>query len=265
MVDSVATSAPDEPRFAIGRALALSFGVLGRNLGPMAAISLAVTAVQSVVEFAVSDMAGDESIGAFSTSTFLDLASYAVITAPMTYATFQDLRGARVGMRSILSNGFSIIWRAFAAAVIVAVVAFGPIIAAFFVGIYDLPLTALAALAVAFVLYVFAIWFVLVPVLVVEKIRFFAGFGRALDLSRGRRWSILGLLLVYGVMIVAMGAVMVGMDSVFQDSAIVSLALLVPFNAFTSAIGAILPAVVYYLLRAEKEGVGIDQIARVFD
>jgi hypothetical protein len=91
------------------------------------------------------------------------------------------------------------------------------------------------------------------------------GFGRALDLSRGRRWSILGLFLVYGVMIVAIGAVMVGLDAVLEDSAIVSLVLLIPFSAFFSVIGAILPAVVYYLLRAEKEGVGIDQIAMVFD
>ena len=68
-----------------------------------------------------------------------------------------------------------------------------------------------------------------------ESGAFGAGFKRAADLSRGRRWGILGLLLY------------------------------IPLGAFTSAIGAILPAVVYYLLRAEKEGVGIDEIAGVFD
>jgi hypothetical protein len=30
-------------------------------------------------------------------------------------------------------------------------------------------------------------------------------------------------------------------------------------------LGAILPVVVYYLLRAEKEGIGIDEIVEVFD
>jgi hypothetical protein len=45
----------------------------------------------------------------------------------------------------------------------------------------------------------------------------------------------------------------------------VGLVLTIPFLALYSVIGAIMPAVVYYLLRAEKEGVGIDEIARVFD
>ena len=258
MVDSVAASAPDGPRFAIGRALALSFGVLARNLGPMAAISLAVTAVQSAVDYMLSGGTGDDSSNSVS-----NLIAYALITAPVTYATFQDLRGTPVGIGSIFSKGFGIIWRVAGATIGVVLVAIVPVIGVFFIGLFaGLPLVLLGVLAGIFVLYIFVVWFVLVPVLVVEDIRFFAGFGRALDLSRGRRWSILGLLLVYGAII---GAVMLGLVALFQDSAIVSLVLLIPFGAFYSVIGAILPAVVYYLLRAEKEGVGIDQIAMVFD
>jgi len=261
MVDSVAASAPDGPRFAIGRALALSFGVLARNLGPMAAISLAVTAVQSAVDYMLSGGTGDDSSNSVS-----NLIAYALITAPVTYATFQDLRGTPVGIGSIFSKGFGIIWRVAGATIGVVLVAIVPVIGVFFIGLFaGLPLVLLGVLAGIFVLYIFVVWFVLVPVLVVEDIRFFAGFGRALDLSRGRRWSILGLLLVYGAIIVAIGAVMLGLVALFQDSAIVSLVLLIPFGAFYSVIGAILPAVVYYLLRAEKEGVGIDQIAMVFD
>jgi hypothetical protein len=261
MVDSVAVRAPDGPRFAVGRALALSFGVLGRNLGPMAAISLAVTAVQSMVDYMLSGGAGSD-----STNSFTNLISYALITAPVTYATFQDLRGTPVGMGSIFSKGFGIIWRVAGATIGVVLIAVAPIIGVFLIGLSaGLSLGFLAALAGVFVLYIFVVWFVLVPVLMVEDIRFFAGFGRALDLSRGRRWSILGLLLVYGAIIVAIGAVTIGLVGVFEDSTIASLVLLIPFSAFTSVIGAILPAVVYYLLRAEKEGVGIDQIARVFD
>jgi hypothetical protein len=261
MVDSVAASAPDGPRFAIGRALALSFGVLGRNLGPMAAISLAVTAVQSGVDYMLSGGTGGD-----RSNSFTNLISYALITAPVTYATFQDLRGTPGSMGSIFSKSFGIIWRVAGATIGVVLIAIVPALIVVVAGAtVGLSLVLLAALAGIFVLSIFVVWFVLVPVLVVEDIRFFAGFGRALDLTRGRRWSILGLLLVYGVMIVAIGAVMLGLVAMFQDSVIVSLVLLIPFSAFYSVIGAILPAVVYYLLRAEKEGVGIDQIAMVFD
>jgi hypothetical protein len=37
------------------------------------------------------------------------------------------------------------------------------------------------------------------------------------------------------------------------------------FRAMALMLGAILPVVVYYLLRAEKEGIGIDDIVKVFD
>ena len=40
---------------------------------------------------------------------------------------------------------------------------------------------------------------------------------------------------------------------------------MIPFLSLYSVLGAIMPSVVYYLLRSEKEGVGIEEIAKVFD
>jgi hypothetical protein len=260
MVDSIASGAAAGPRFAVGRALSLTFGVLGRNLAPMGVLSLAVTAIQSIIELALAGGAPD---GEGHGTTFLNLFSYALITAPVTYATFQDLRGTPVGLGGMFARGYGSITRVLGAAFVFGFVIIVPVLVAVFAGMSAtlLLIPAVAACGI-FVLYIFVAWFVAVPVLVVEDIRFFAAFGRALDLSKGRRWSILGLLLVYAIIIVAIGAVMIAIIAAFP---MVQELALIPFGAFYSVIGAILPAVVYYLLRAEKEGVGIGDIAKVFD
>jgi hypothetical protein len=75
----------------------------------------------------------------------------------------------------------------------------------------------------------------------------------------------LGLLLSYGILIVAAVAVFVVIATLAENAPVLAVVVMVPFSALYSVVGAILPVVVYYLLRAEKEGVGIDDIAKVFD
>jgi hypothetical protein len=259
----VALSAPDQPRFTIGRAFSMSFGVLGRNFGSMALISLLVSAIQSLLDYAIT---GDPAGGEGSGNSILGLIAYAFITAPVTYATFQDLRGRGVSAGDIWTNGFRRIGRVIGATFALGLILIVPIVVvailAAMLGAASLyVLGPVIGILVAFVI---VAWFVLVPTVVVEDIRFSAAFGRAFDLTRGKRWRIFGLLLVYGVIIIALAALMLLMMAIAQ-SVLLVLAVLIPFAAFYSVVGAILPAVVYYLLRAEKEGAGIDDIAKVFD
>lgn len=257
--------AAGEPQFSISRSISMTFGVLGRNLVPMMTIALAVTAVQSVIEFILSggDLTGDEGGG----SSILNILSYGFITAPLTYATFQDLRGTRVGLSGIMSGGFRSIGRVMGAAFAVGIVAVLAILVAVFLYFASQFLGIAAGVAAGvFVLYIFVAWFPLVPVLVVEDVKFFAGFGRAAALSAGRRWGLLGLVLIYGLLIVVISVVIFGIIGFIAVAApLIGLILMIPFLALYSVLGAIMPAVVYYLLRAEKEGVGIDEIAKVFD
>jgi hypothetical protein len=260
-----ALAAPAEPQFSIARSLSITFGVLGRNFVPMMTIAVIVTAVQSVIEYVLSG--GDVTGGEGSENSFLNIISYGFITAPVTYATFQDLRGTRIGVSEMMAGGFKKIGRVMGAAFaigVVAVLAILLVVALYFASAFVGVAAGIAA--AVFFFYIFVIWFALVPVQVMEDSKFFAGFGRAADLSRGRRWGILGLLLVYLVIIVAVSVVIFGIIAVVAVAApIAGLILTIPFLALYSVIGAIMPAVVYYLLRAEKEGVGIDEIARVFD
>lgn len=262
MTDTVALSAPDQPRFTIGRAISMTFGVLGRNFGPMALIGLAVSAIQGIADYLITgDSTGNEGGG----NSILGLVTYAFITAPVTYATFQDMRGSSVGAGDIWANGFRRIGRVIGATFALGLVILVPIvIVAIMAAAWGAAsLYVLVPAVAAIVLFIVVAWFVLVPTLVVEDIRFFAAFGRAFELSRGKRWRVLGLLLVYGAVIVALAVITVLLMTIAQS--VLVLAVLIPFSAFYSVVGAILPAVAYYLLRAEKEGVGIDDIAKVFD
>ena len=257
--------APGEPQFSIARSLSMTFGVLGRNFVPMMTIAVIVTAVQSVIEYVLSggDVMGGESSG----GSFLNILSYGFITAPLTYATFQDLRGTRIGLSDMMSGGFKKIGRVMGAAFAVGVVAVVVVLLAVFLYFASQVVGIAAGIAATIaVLYMFVAWFALVPVLVVEDVKFFAGFGRAAALSAGRRWGLLGLVVIYGVIIVGISLVIFGIIGFVAVSApLVGLVLMIPFLALYSVLGAIMPVVVYYLLRSEKEGVGIDEIAKVFD
>ncbi|HJT11140.1 MAG TPA: hypothetical protein VJ790_00905 [Dongiaceae bacterium] len=265
MTDTLTTSAAEGPRFSISRSLSMTFGVLGRNIVPMMLIALVVTAIQGVIEYILTGgVVEGESRGS---SSFLNILSYGFITAPVTYATFQDLRGTRVGISGMMSGGFKKIARVIGAALAVGIVVVVPVVIAVmlyfasdFIGI------AAGIAAAVFAFFILVTWFVLVPVQVVEDVSFTAGFGRAAGLSKGRRWGIFGLLLVYFVLIIVISIVIFGIVGVISMTApIVGLILMIPFLALYSVLGAIMPSVVYYLLRAEKEGIGIDEIAKVFD
>jgi hypothetical protein len=264
MTDLAQRSLPAEgPRFSIAGTLSMSFGVLARNFWPMAFISIAITAIQSAIDFMLSgDATGSESSG----SSIIGIFTYALITAPVTYATFQDLRGTRVTAGQMLSRGFSRVGRVIGASLVVGLAILVPVAIAVVIAMvaYKLGFVIATAAGLA-VLCIVVVWFVLVPVQVMESGSFSAGFGRAADLSRGHRWGILGLLLVYGALIAAFVFALGLILAFAADSAILVAVLFIPLGAFYSAMGAILPAVAYYLLRAEKEGVGIDEIVRVFE
>jgi len=266
MTDTLTTSmAPEGPRFSISGSLSMTFGVLGRNFVPMMVIALVVTAIQTAIEYILAG--GIPTEGESNSGSFLNIISYGVITAPITYATFQDLRGTRIGISGMMSGGFKRIARVIGAALAVGIVVVVPIVIAVFLYFASTTIGVAVGIAAAvFLFFILVIWFVLVPVQVVEDVGFLAGFGRAADLSKGRRWGILGVLLVYFVIIIGISIVIFGIIGVIAVTApTIGLILMVPFLALYSVLGAIMPSVVYYLLRSEKEGIGIDEIAKVFD
>ena len=123
-------------------------------------------------------------------------------------------------------------------------------------------------------------WSVTAPSLVVEKRGVFDSFQRSRDLTRGHRWSIFGLFVVYLILSMIIGAVagvagvaagiggmrnaantMAGLTPMVVISTLIS-SLVNGAQAVVVAAGV---ASIYYELRVTKEGVAPDQLASVFD
>jgi hypothetical protein len=114
-------------------------------------------------------------------------------------------------------------------------------------------------------------WIAAVPALVVERTGVFGAFGRSADLTRGRRWPIFGLLILYSVVV---GVVQQSLLSVVRAAFVAAtpaarLVDQLPVSAAISVLVSVLSsagmAAIYYELRSTREGVGPEAFAAVFD
>jgi hypothetical protein len=179
-----------------------------------------------------------------------------IVTIVLVYGAVQALRGRPVSIVNCLLEGA----KRMAKALIVGVL-------------------ATVGTAVGFVLLVVpgfffdVLWAVVVPVATIEGIGIAAAFGRSVQLTDGRRWRVLGvmlsLMLVAGAIWLARTLLVVQFVPTILGSGSVGIAAFGIVNWIITTVGqafsACVVATLYYYLRREKEGVQIDQIAAVFD
>lgn len=117
-------------------------------------------------------------------------------------------------------------------------------------------------------LYLMAMWFVIVPVFIVEQSGMGGAISRSAQLSEGYRWPLVGLVLLYVILYVVIGAVSGGLQFVFAGMGGVGLILAAisttVIAAFLYCIGSCLAALVYARLREIKEGTDVSEIADIF-
>jgi hypothetical protein len=114
---------PDRLQFSIGRALSNSFGVLSRNFKTMAVISVTVAVVESAIRYFLADSID----GGVSGDTALTLISYALVTTPITYMTFQDMRGRRASFGEAMSAGLQKLVRVIGVTLVVGLTIIVPV------------------------------------------------------------------------------------------------------------------------------------------
>jgi hypothetical protein len=123
--------------------------------------------------------------------------------------------------------------------------------------------------SVAFIipgLWVFAVFYVVTPAVVIER----AGFGgmrRSAQLTKEYRWPLVGAFLLMAILGALLGAVGQGAAIVLAayGGGIVMAVVQALIDAMAIGIGSIMAALIYARLREIKEGVTVDQIAAVFD
>ena len=275
----------EAPRFAVGGVISAGLSVVFANILRFLVIILAigVPAVVLIVGCAAATMAGGFSQGdgfnfalngsevltflIFVVIAFISLVAYLLIQAALAFGALQHLRGGPVSIGACLSNGLAALPRVVLASLVLAVV--GGLIGIVVALILSVVMSALGLFGLivgigAVVLFLFAItmiW-VFVPAIVVERAGALACFGRSMELTRGRRWQIFAILVL---LTIANWVVSFISNALANVAPVVSGTVDVVSGLFFLALGSVMAAVGYYYLRAEKEGLGIDDIAAVFD
>jgi len=117
-------------------------------------------------------------------------------------------------------------------------------------------------------LWVYAVFSVIAPAIVIERAGFGA-LGRSASLTKEYRWPIVGALILALILAMIINVVALFVVGLIATSGSIGLVIGVILFAAISTLGAgyvsILVALIYARLREIKEGVSVDQIAAVFD
>jgi hypothetical protein len=277
-------------RFSMGGVIGAALFLLRRNfwqyfavalvLGiPLIVLSLAravfMPAPNTSLSLSVVDTAG---AGLSLLLAFVGVLTYFAIQSAINYGTLLDLRGERPAVGRCIARGVAMLPRVFVASLLLFLAIFALTFVAVLVS-YGTAMGIMAAtgqspsiravsgaaglVVLVITLFLFTNWWVFVPSIVAEGAGPVACFRRSRRLTQGHRWGILGIMAL--VFIANLGcSILLGAIGQFGVIATVALLNVVVALVFT-ALSAVLTAVGYYALRAEKEGFGLGDLARIFD
>ncbi len=181
-------------------------------------------------------------------SRFLSFLLGTFAQAIVVYAAFQDLRGRQPNAAESFRQGVSRVFP-----VIVASLLTGLVVGVGFLLCIVPGLVALCAMAVV------------VPACVVEQLGPIDSMSRSADLTTGHRWPILGVGVAWVVItLVVAGAIGLAMRGASATAIPTRLAEWV-WEVLSTSYTSVYAAILYHDLRAVREGIGIDEIASVFD
>ena len=262
-----------DSRFDLGRVAERTFASIGRNLAVFLLLALLLSGVPalltgSLLTVAGIDHAGQSTSGVSDPNTLVAIGASAIglvylvgaiasfiLQAAIIYGTIADLNGRRAEFAECLSMGLRNWFWLFLLAIVVTV-------AEMFGYLFFIVPGLMMAVA----------WMVAVPAQVVEHTGVFGAMGRSAQLTRGHRWAIFGLLVIYLVASVVLQGAIAGIVGALGVSVSPSLAqgttqlVAQPLlSVTTSLIGAAGVASIYYELRSTREGIGPEALAAVFD
>lgn len=281
--------------FDVGSALARSFRAFVRHFGVLFPLSILFAVPTTLYEVGQLGPAWDRyeeyaaSLAEFRTSfgdrprppfwaflveegswlgVLLPLLSMLLVQTVVTYVTFQALRGGRVDYLRAIGAGFAELPSAVLASIATLVVILVPGVGFAFLGVGTGRFGGYLALLgiVVWAVVVYVSWYVAIQAVVVERIAAFAALGRSLQLTRWFRWKVFAIVVVPGVLYMILPLVRRGgfPHPASLESARTILLATHAAQAVLSAFSAVVAAVVYHDLRRAKEGVGVEDLLKVF-
>jgi hypothetical protein len=259
---SLPTNRFSEGTFDVGRVVTRTVSVLSRNLLPFSLVTAVASLPNVLISSATTGLAPTTTgnianldpvtIGVGAVVAGLLMAALGALSqAVVLYGAFEDMRGRRVDLMESMRIGLRRFFPVVGVALLVT-----------FLGALGFLLLIVPGLIW------FMMWFVAMPVCVVEGLGPWRSMKRSAALTKGNRWKIFGLWFVVALIGGIMGGLLTGALAGLSrvvGGPVLALILRLAWSAIVGAFGAILAVVVYHDLRVAKEGVDTDQIAAVFD
>jgi len=229
-----------------GKLLSQAFVVLRDNFLPFYITGL-VVALPSLILTAVLP-ADAQSLANIVDSLLAQLA-----IAALTYGSYQYLAGHRVGAGDCIRYAAGRFGRLFGLALLSNIIIIVGLILFIIPGLFLMTMFAVS-----------------VPALLAERLSVSASLSRSSALTKGYRWPVFGLLalVILGMLAAAFAAgiviALIFPNAVDAEFGLVDIVIWL-WTGLYYAVLSVITATIYYRLREIKEGLGIEQLAAVFD
>jgi len=234
-----------------GRGFSILFGNIV-SFGLLALIVYAPYIVLSIVEARTEqtvEQAPELTLLVVVVALVAYLLLYFLLNAAVVFGTVQDLRGARVSLGACLRRGLATIFPVLGAGLLAGIVT----------------VLGFVAFVIPGFIVMVMVW-VAIPVAVIERRGPIECLSRSIDLTKGNRWRVFGIvLLIVIVNSIASGVVEGFAAAASGQKAMVVIAISTLVDIFFALLFAVLSAVEYHDLRAANEGTDSEQLAAVFD
>jgi hypothetical protein len=252
------------PPIAVSRVVVRTFTVWVRTLPQLLVVAAIVHAPLVAVKYLLRDSAeADDWRGAIARALPIVEAHTALTIAEacVVLLVFRRLRGETIDLGRSIAVGLHRIGTVLGiAAILIAPSVLGALCDRLQLSF----LRSAADFVFAVVELVIALVFcVPTPVALVERRAVAASFGRSEELTRRSRGRIFGIYVVFGLAIAVLAFVAKALDPGLRGLAWFLVDSL--FDVLFTSFFCVLPIVLYHELREAKEGIGLEEIAAVFD
>jgi hypothetical protein len=251
MTNATMTARFAEGDFRVGRVISRSATILSQNFLTFFVVALVANLPTVLVTRGLAQTGSVEpsgqAIALIALGGVLSLVLGMIAQAVMVHAAFQAMRLRPVSLGDSLKVGLARVIPVILLALLMG----------FFLG--------LAALLVVFpALILMSMWFVSTPACVVERTGPWTSLKRSSALTKGHRWKIFGLWVLFVIVSVVISQIIELVFATLGGLVLVMLGSLL-WGALWTAYYSIAVVMAYHDLRVVKEGIDIEQIAAVFD
>lgn len=236
----------------IGRVIELTFAAVGRNLRSFSIVSLLYAAPYFISQLFARPGPGVSGTGMIGgLFGLVGMVVAIILQGGLIRAAASDLMGRQLSPREVFNEGLEAAARVLVVSILVGLAVLLGLV------LFVVPGVILGVM-----------WSASVPAAAIERVTATAALRRSADLTRGNRWPIFFLLLIY-----LLAAAVVGVVSTMLTAGVVGLGALRAVSTGLAAVvssgilvvGSVMIAMLFHELRLAKEGVGAESLASVFD